>query len=332
MVAAPPFRIGLVGAGMVSHHHLQAWAGIPQARVVAIADPDMARATEKAAAFRIDSVYADASTMLAERACDAVDIAAPVSAHPALCRLAADHCAAILCQKPLAERYDEARAIVESVAGRVRLMVHENWRFRSSYRQVKAWLDGGLIGRAIAVHMSVTSSGLIADANGDYPALRRQPFLADLPRMLVFELLIHHIDVLRWLCGDVSVETAELLRRCEAIRGEDTAAIRFRTAKGVAVALDGSFATEGASRHICDRLTITGTEGAIHLCDTCLSLEGRRSETLSWDLAALYQSAFDGAQRHFISRLADGGAFESEAADNIMSLQLVEAIYRLAGR
>ena len=35
-----PLRIGLVGAGMVSRHHLIAWASLSdQARVVAIADP-----------------------------------------------------------------------------------------------------------------------------------------------------------------------------------------------------------------------------------------------------------------------------------------------------
>jgi D-apiose dehydrogenase len=35
-----PLRIGLIGAGMVSRHHLIAWAEIPdQAKVVAVADP-----------------------------------------------------------------------------------------------------------------------------------------------------------------------------------------------------------------------------------------------------------------------------------------------------
>ena len=35
-----PLRIGLIGAGMVSSHHLIAWAAIPdRAKVVAVADP-----------------------------------------------------------------------------------------------------------------------------------------------------------------------------------------------------------------------------------------------------------------------------------------------------
>ena len=37
----PPLRIGLAGAGMISHHHLVAWSRDPRAEVVAICDPDL---------------------------------------------------------------------------------------------------------------------------------------------------------------------------------------------------------------------------------------------------------------------------------------------------
>jgi len=43
-----PLRIGLIGAGMVSRHHLIAWASIPdQARIVAIADPSSENAARR---------------------------------------------------------------------------------------------------------------------------------------------------------------------------------------------------------------------------------------------------------------------------------------------
>ncbi len=330
MAAQRELRVGLIGAGMVSRHHLEAWARIPEARVVAIADPNMDRAEERARAFGIGATYADAERMLAEQACDAVDIATPVGQHGVLCRLAADHGVAILCQKPLAATYDEAQAIVADVGGRVRFMVHENWRFRASYRQIKAWVEGGLVGRLTGVRMSATSCGLIADAEGRYPALERQGFLAGLPRLLVFELLSHHLDVLRWLCGALSVESAALSRRCPAVRGEDTASIRLATAAGVEVWLEGSFASPGAPRHICDHLSITGTEGSISLEDTRLSLQGRHSERFAWDFDEIYGTAFDGALRHFVDRLADGKAFETEATDNLAVLALVEAVYAAA--
>jgi len=326
-----PLRIGLIGAGMVSAHHLRAWAGIAEADIVTIADPDIARAQARAGAFGIEAVYADPARLLAAQACDAVDIAAPVERHRALCELAADHGVAILCQKPLAASHEEARAIVDAVGGRVRFMVHENWRFRASYRTIAACLDDGVIGQVTGARLSMTSAGLVADATGVYPALKRQPFLADLPRLLVFEVLIHHIDVLRWLFGDLSLRSAALSRQCDAVRGEDTASIVFATAGGLDVALEGSLVCPEAPQGIRDNLTITGTDGTIRLSDTVLTIEGRRPERFGWSAQSLYASAFEGALRHFADRLVDGGAFETEAEDNLTVLRLVDEVYRVAG-
>jgi predicted dehydrogenase len=49
-----PLRIGLVGAGMVSRHHLIAWANIAdQAKVVAVADPYRENAARRADEFKM---------------------------------------------------------------------------------------------------------------------------------------------------------------------------------------------------------------------------------------------------------------------------------------
>jgi predicted dehydrogenase len=58
-----PLRIGLVGAGMVSRHHLIAWANIAdQARIVAVADPCADNAARRADEFKIPQTYASAET------------------------------------------------------------------------------------------------------------------------------------------------------------------------------------------------------------------------------------------------------------------------------
>ena len=87
-----PLRIGLIGAGMVSRHHLIAWASISdQARVVAIADPSSENAARRASEFGISQTYASAEAMLAAVTLDAIDIAAPREMHAPLVRLAAKH-------------------------------------------------------------------------------------------------------------------------------------------------------------------------------------------------------------------------------------------------
>jgi predicted dehydrogenase len=132
-----PLRVGLVGAGMISAHHLIAWSRVPEAKVVAIVDPDLSRAAARAAEFGIPRHYASLDELLdREKAIDAVDIASPRETHARLVRLAAERGIDVLCQKPLAPTFGEADALVRDVEGRIRLMVHENWRFRPYYRQI----------------------------------------------------------------------------------------------------------------------------------------------------------------------------------------------------
>jgi predicted dehydrogenase len=124
-------RVGMIGAGWVTQHHLAGWKRLGRhARVVAIADPADIRARERASAFGIERVYRDAGQMLDEGGIDAVDIAAPREFHADLVRMATARGLQVLCQKPLAPTYGEAVALVSEVENRSRLMVHENWRFR----------------------------------------------------------------------------------------------------------------------------------------------------------------------------------------------------------
>src|SRR4051812_15605479 len=112
-------RVGLVGAGWVTQHHLAAWAGLKgRARVVAIADPNPAAAAARARDFGIEQTFASAQEMFERAELDAVDVAAPREAHAAVVRLAADKGLAVLCQKPLAPTLDQARRLVDDVGAR----------------------------------------------------------------------------------------------------------------------------------------------------------------------------------------------------------------------
>lgn len=319
-------RVALAGAGMVSRHHLIGWSRVPQLRVVAVADPDRARAEARATEFGIAEVFTDAGAMLRAVRPDALDIAAPVGAHAGLCRLAAAERIAILCQKPLCLTLDEAEALATGIGAIVPFMVHENWRFRLPYRQARAWLTQGAVGRVVSARLSFASSGLL----GDRPALARQPFLAELPRLIVFELLVHHLDVLRALCGDLAVRGAALARAAAATAGEDTASILLTTAAGAPVVCTGTMAAAGAPPIGEDRLEILGTEGTIRFDGSRLMIEGQQPGTLSWTPEAIYQSGYDACLAHFAAALRGGGAFETSPADNLRTLRLVEAAYSAA--
>ncbi|MDB6000564.1 MAG: oxidoreductase, partial [Rhizobacter sp.] len=262
----PPLRIGLIGAGWVTQHHLAGWRQITdRASVVAIADPNRAQAEARAREHGIEGVFSSAEQMLDAVELDAVDIAAPREFHAPLVRLAAARGLAVLCQKPLAPTFDEAQALVDEVASQCRLMVHENWRFRPCYRDLSTWLREGRIGEVVQAQLTLFTSGLIADAQGKLPALERQPFIATLDRALVMEVLIHHIDTLRFLLGDLTLQHARLGHASAAMRGEDRAFMSFETGSGAPVALMANFSVHGRPAAQADRLTLVGTRGTIEL-------------------------------------------------------------------
>ncbi|HEV2678617.1 MAG TPA: Gfo/Idh/MocA family oxidoreductase [Aliidongia sp.] len=327
-----PLRVGLVGAGWVTQHHLRAWRGLAdRARIVAIADPSAENAARRAAEFDIETVHAGAAEMFATGDLDAVDIAAPRAVHAELVRLAANHGLAVLCQKPLAPTLTEAEALVADMADRTRLMVHENWRFRAYYRDAASWLRQGRIGTVKAAELRLVTSGTLLDENGRRPALERQPFMRTERRLLVAEVLIHHLDTLRMLLGPLQVTAAALSRTSPDVLGEDGAVIQLRSQAGAGIAVFASFAAHGAPPAQTDRLDILGDAGAIQLDGSTLSLHGSAPAQQHYDLTETYQNSYDATIAHFVDALAAGTPFETSPIDNLETLRLVEHCYRLSG-
>jgi predicted dehydrogenase len=121
----------------------------------------------------------------------------------------------------------------------------------------------GASGEIRTVTMTLFTSGLIADASGHAPAIERQPMFATLQRLLVMEVLIHHVDTLRFLLGPLTLAGASLGRSCPLVRGEDRASMFMTTDAGAAVSLIGDFMAHGYPVAQRDRLAILGTTGAI---------------------------------------------------------------------
>ena len=322
-------RVAVAGAGFASGFHLEGWRRLPTVELVAICDPDERAAQSRARDFGIPRVYQNAADMLEATRPDALDIVSPMATHMALCLLAADYGAAVLCQKPVAPSLREAQTLAREVGGRIRLMVHENWRFRKQYRQIKRWLEEGLIGDVASAVMHVRSSGLVPDENGIRPQLVRQPFCAELERFMINETLIHHLDVLRWLLGPLQVDAARVGYGCSAIRGEDRAAILL-AGDGCWAMLDGNCAVPAAYPTVSDRLEIVGSRGVALFEGSRATLVGPREASRSYDLVAGYADSYAAVIEHFVESLATRAPFETELDDNLHTLALVEDAYAKA--
>ena len=325
-----PLRVALVGAGMISVYHLRAWrnAGVP---VVAVCDIDRHKATARAAEFGIERVYDDPDLMFAEGGFEIVDNAASLQAHAPVTRLAAVCGVHVMLQKPMTETVAEAEALIDNVGERVRFMVHENYRFRPHYMTVRRWIAEGRIGTPRHAAISCRGSGL-CPREGNVPFLiERQPYLTGYGRNLVFETMIHHLDVLRCLCGPLRVVAARLNRLAEGLPGEDTAAILLEGEHGFIATADGSICAPGYPQLHGDRLEIIGTRGTIVMDYNRVFIVGAEPEAEEVDLIGRYQECFDAAIADFVRGLRDGTPFETDRLDNLETLRLMESVYRAAG-
>jgi predicted dehydrogenase len=329
VVAGRRLRVGVVGAGWVSRHHLRGWRKhIDVAEVVALADPNPSTLKQRAEEFAIGATYATAEELLAAAVPDILDICAPREAHTHLVRLAAKHGLPTICQKPLAPSLAEARKLVADIGDRALLMVHENWRFRAYYRRIGEWLREGVVGDIHQVQLEFVSSGMIPDADGRRPALIRQPFLRSLDRLLVMEILIHHLDTLRVLIGEMDVRWSCLERSNDDIVGEDIATVLLaRRHDGIPVSIVANLAVHGAPPLPRDRLRIFGSDGTIELDGARLTSVGQHLADETFDPDETYQGAYDRTIGHFLEQLAGESRFETGPGDNMKTLALVEAIY-----
>lgn len=347
-------RVGLVGAGDISKFHLAAWRAVDGADVVAVCDIDRSRATARAKEFGVEAVFDDASSMFAAEDLDAVDIATWRTTHPDLIRLAADRALHVLCQKPLADTFDEAAAVTAAVDGRVRLMVNENRRFGPEYRTIRRWIDEGRLGPVHQVFVTGYRSSLIRRPDGTRPAVKRAVHYARESRLVVAGALTHQLDVLRYLLGPLTMLAARTVHTEADLPGETVATLMLETVSGAPVVIGGNSAAPGygdtpSARNANpstaadaaagaatgaaltgDRLELLGTTGSVMLEGNRLRLLGAEPEDIELDPVRGYQACFDGAVRHFVDCLATGLPFETSAEDNLETLRLVEQAYELA--
>lgn len=315
--------VGLVGAGIVAKHHVAGWQACKGAHLVAVADPSRARAEKRAHQAGGVPVFESLEEMAANTKLDAVDIVAPVSLHDTLIRQALAFNYHVICQKPLVQTAAQGVTLLADLPSTPRVMVHENWRWRTPYQALKT-MD---LSSVESFEMRVESSGLLKDASGHYPALQRQPFFAALDRFLVLEVLIHHLDTLSFLFGPLAIQVAELRGRCPDMIGEDYAHITLK-AGPLEGTLVGDFCATGAPPLPRDRLRINGPVNA--LVDGW-SLQIGDEPNQCWNAETCYQDSYTATIQHFVDALRSEESFATPPEAGIKLLQMVEEIYELGG-
>ncbi len=218
-----PVRLAIAGGGVIGRRHAGAIAEIPAAELVAVADP---AATGKALADELRVTHhANAQSMLADERLDGVIVSTPTEHHcqPTLAALEAG--CHVLVEKPIMATLEEAQQVVAKAAARDRhVIVGHHRRYYTLVHKAREIVQSGKLGRLVAV-----TGQWNARKHEDYysPDWRRNweagPVLTN---------LIHEIDTLRYICGDVESISAEISHDIMRLEKEDAAAMVMRFRNG----------------------------------------------------------------------------------------------------
>jgi predicted dehydrogenase len=214
-------RIGVVGAGFMGRQHIDFIRAASGMSLAAVADP-----AAPADAFACP-VYASAEQMLEAGELDAVIIANPNALHVDTAIPCLEAGVAVLLEKPVAVDYAQSLALVDAVERlRGRLLVGHHRRHHPAVARARAAVHGGELGQVVAV------SGLWA-------ARKEDAYFTEIPwhsRQGAGVLLInvvHDLDLLRHLCGEVSEIQAMQSSRARGLEVEDTVTLNLRFESGV---------------------------------------------------------------------------------------------------
>ena len=218
-------KIGLVGAGNIGQRHIMAIDQLAEAELTAFADPS--EAAQQQAASRAIPCYDSAGQMLAEQArageaLDAVIIATPTERHHADVRACITAgCKTLLVEKPIAADDTEAQDIVQQAErADCQILVAHQRRYYPCAAKAKELIESGAIGTLIGV-------------TGQWSCRKDTPYYApDWRRKTaagpVLTNLIHEIDLLRFICGEIKSVSAYLNRVDQNYEKEDAAAISMQ--------------------------------------------------------------------------------------------------------
>lgn len=330
-----PLKLATVGTGYFSRFHYDAWARIPEVKLVGVCNRTMEGAALVAARFDA-AAFSQFEDMLDTVRPDLIDIITPPETHLDYVSLAAKRGIPAICQKAFCRNLDEARKAERAVGlGSAPVIVHENFRFQPWHRMAKRLIDDGELGDLYQVCFRLRPG----DGQGARAYLDRQPYFQKMERFLIHETAIHFVDTFRFLFGEVAAVYATLRKLNPVIAGEDAGLVVFDFINGAQGLFDGNRLADHESdnrRRTMGEMWIEGSHATLRLDGLGglhLRRHGENAETpitLEWRDDTFGGDCVYNLQRHMVDHLTTGSRLENQVTDYLPNLVVEEAIYTSA--
>jgi predicted dehydrogenase len=204
MTAEDKIRIGFIGSGGNARWHMGQVLGLPEARIVALADPNPAMieaARRQHPALADVPAFSDFRQMLDEVQLDAVEISTPHTTHKEQILAALDHGLHVLCEKPLVCSVADAHEVIAArdAAGRVCLLSYQR-HFQPEFRYIRNRIASGDLGTVTFINALQCQNW----KNGTRGTWRQEPALSGGGQLN--DSGSHLLDIILWITG-LAVET-----------------------------------------------------------------------------------------------------------------------------
>jgi predicted dehydrogenase/nucleoside-diphosphate-sugar epimerase len=275
------FRVGVVGAGYVSNHHLRALRDLEFVDVVGLCDIDESRARETAARHGVPAVYRSLEEMAAAVP-EVIHVLTPPDSHCSLTLEALDMGCHVFIEKPMAETVAQCDQMIERARQKgLVLSVNHSARFDPAVLRAAQLARAGACGDILAVHF-IRSSEYPPYTGGLLPLHYRQgsyPFR---------DLGVHGLCLLEMFLGRIErVQAAWRGTGRDPLLEFDEWRVDAEAAGGT-----GYMFLSWNARPLQNELWIHGTSGVIHVdcflqaCMLKRALPGPKPVGVLWNGAA----------------------------------------------
>lgn len=222
-VVSSEFGIAIIGAGAFGRKHIDTIQAEFGYKLAGIADPSPA--ARALAAEKCVPWAPDPAALLNTIRPDGAIVVTPNHLHLSHAMVCIEHGVPVLVEKPVAETPDDGCRIADAAdAAGVPVMVGHHRRHNPILESARAVVQSGSLGRIVAVNLTwvIRKPDRYFDV-----AWRREP--GGGPVMIN---LVHEIDALRYVVGDIVALRAMTSGATRGFPVEDTAAIVIRFANG----------------------------------------------------------------------------------------------------
>lgn len=321
---------GIVGCGWVARDYVvPAIREARNAHLVAACDPYRDRARDVIG----EAGTSDLAAFLATPGLDAVYVATPNDSHCMITEAAARAGRHVLCEKPMAVRYEEAARMVEACArAGVQYATAFDQRFQGRHEALRDLLQAGALGTVTMVRIHYACW---LPANWTADNWRVDPVRAGGGAFV--DLAPHGLDLARMLLGEPIVDFEVLLqRRVFDYPVDDGGAAIGRTASGVLVVMNVAYNCPNAFPR--RTLEVIGTKARAEAIDTMGQTPGGRLIVTDVDGAAREvipssdRSPFTVGIEAFSDALLRGEPFRFTPEGDLQTARLLDVAARSSAR